>query len=119
MLNLSILPLFLQPNSKCIPKPYFFPPFMKKIMFGIEPRTTCFQFTSLTTKALMFFMTYDCFNVMYSTQILGPISFNLKFPKSFLTIMQLNLITITPPFLEDLINFYQKKYMQGIESGST
>jgi hypothetical protein len=91
----------------------------KKIQLGIEPSITCFQLTTLTTRALMFLITCDCFNVMYSTQILGPISFNLTIPKSFLTIMQLNLITITPPFLADLINFYEKKGLQGIESGST
>jgi len=71
--------------------------------------TTCFQFTTLTTKALMFLITCDCFNIMYSTQILGHMSFNPTIPKSFLTIMQLNLITITSPFLADLIDFYEKK----------
>jgi len=67
----------------------------------------------------MILITYDFFNVMHSTQILGHISFNLTIPKLFLTIMQLNLITITPPFLAGLINFYDKEVLQGIESGST
>ena len=92
----------------------------KKILLRIEPSTTCFQFTTVTTKELMFLMTCDCFNVMYSTQILGSIYFNLTIPKSFLTMMQLNLITIALPFLADLINFYEeKKGLQGIESGTT
>jgi len=67
-----------------------------------------FQFTTLTTKTLMFLMICDCFNVMYSTQILGSISFNLIIPKLIPTVMQLNLITITLPFLAGLINFYEK-----------
>jgi len=46
---------------------------------------------------------------MYSTQILDLIYFILTIHKSFLTIVQLNLITITPPFLTDLINIYEKK----------
>ena len=40
---------------------------------------------------------------MYSTQILSSISFNLTIPMFFLTIMQLNLITITTPFIASLI----------------
>jgi len=56
----------------------------------------------------MILMTYDFFNVMHSTKILGHISFNLTIPKLFLTLMQLNLITITPPFLAGLVNFYEK-----------
>lgn len=35
--------------------------------------------------------------------------FNLIIPKSFLAIIQLNLTTITPPFLVGLINFYEEK----------
>jgi len=53
--------------------------------------SSCFQFTTLTTRALTTLMTYDYFNVMYSIQIIGPISFNLTVSKSFITIMQLNL----------------------------
>ena len=83
------------------------PSFMKK-KFGIKPGTSCFHLTNITTRALMILMKYDCFNVMHSTQILDHISFNLTVPKLFLTIMQLNLITITPPFLVGLINFYEK-----------
>jgi len=60
-------------------------------------------------RELMFLIPCDFFNAMYSTQILVPISFNLTIPKSFITIMQLNLITITPCFLADLINFYEEK----------
>ena len=54
-------------------------------------------------------MKCDCFNIMHSTQILSSISFNLTIPKSFSTMMQLNLVTITLPFLTDLVNFYEKK----------
>ena len=84
------------------------PSFMKKKKFRIEPGTSCFHLTNITTRALVILMKCDCFNVMHSTQILGHISFNLTVPKLFLTIMQLNLITITPPFLAGLINFYEK-----------
>jgi len=87
---------------------------------GIEQSTTCYQLllTTRTIGALMFLMTCNCFNVIYSTQILGHISFNLTIPKSFITIMQLNLITKTLSFLADQINF-MKKSLQGIKVGST
>jgi len=39
----------------------------KKILMGIELGTSCFQFTTLTTKSLMFLMTCDYFNDMHST----------------------------------------------------
>jgi len=69
---------------------------------------------------MILLMKCDCFNVIYSTQILAPISFNLTIPKSFLTIMQFNPTTITPPFLAGIISFYEeKKGLQEIESGST
>ena len=77
-------------------------------MLEIKPGTSCFHLTTITTRALMILMTHDCFNAMHSTQILGHISFNLTIPKLFLTIMQLNLITITPSFLVGLIKFYEK-----------
>jgi len=125
--------IYINPTKNHTLNPTFFPIFYEKNPTGDQTRylvlpfhnyyhqgtndfddlclfkgTSCSHFTTITAKALMILMTCVCFNVMHSTQILGPISFNLTIPKLFLTIMQLNLITITPPFLAGLINFYEK-----------